>query len=246
MKRKWYIVLAACCSIATLSPALVSPAKAGHIVASNDDWVFSDWGFQLSPDAGTFAQNIASWFAGGEAGSFLVYSNHFGLTGTSLANSMTSAGHGWTIDTSIPFNLSTLMTYDGIFLGETPVDNSVLVDYVNADGNIYVFSGGDTEPPKWNDFLGEFGLRFESENNGLYGSIPISSSHSLFEGVEYLYHDIGTSVIDLNPSNPQNQVLVNYEGEWLFAVFDSEVIPEPATVLLFGLGSLLLRRRHRE
>lgn len=245
MKTKWRIVLVACCGLTSLSFAWISPARAGHIIAANDDWVFSDLGFQLSPDCGIFAQNIANWFTAGQTGAFLVYSDHFGLTGTSLADSMTSAGHSWTIDTSVPFNLSTLMTYDGIFLGATPVDNSVLVDYVNGDGDVYVFSGGDTEPHKWNDFLGAFGLGFQSENNGVYGSIPISSSHTLLAGVDYLYHDVGTSVIDLDPSNPQNQVIVNYEGEWLFGVFDSEVIPEPATILLLGLGSLLLRRRHR-
>ena len=195
-------------------------AQGGRIIVANDDWTLSDTGFTPPNDPGTFAQNVASWFTGGNPGKFLVFSDHFGLTGTMLADAMTAAGHTWIVDTSVPFNLCTLTSYDGVFLGVTPADNNVLIDYVNVGGNVYVFGGGSTEPAKWNTFLQYFGLQFGNVINGLIGNIPINSSYPLFAGVDYLYHVNGTPVIDLAPTDPKNQVLVTYQGEGLFAIYD--------------------------
>ena len=199
-------------------------SQGGRIVAANDDWTLSDRGFLPPNNPGVFAQNVAAWFTGGKLGKFLVYSDHFGLTGKMLADAMVAAGHTWIVDTSVTFDLPTLKGYNGVFLGVTPADNQVLIDYVNTGGNVYVFSGGDTEPYKWNTFLQHFGLQFNTVNNDIVGDIPISSSHALFAGVDYLYNNIGTSVLDLDPSDPNNQVLVTYQGEGLFAVYVSPSI----------------------
>jgi hypothetical protein len=91
-------------------------ANAGKIVLANDEWTLSDYGYgQSVSDPGVFATNVASWFTDGTTGNFLAYSSNFGLTGSSLANSMTSTGNSWTVSTSTTFDLATLSAYDGIF-----------------------------------------------------------------------------------------------------------------------------------
>ena len=208
-----------CCTGSSPGPG-PTPNKVGRIVASNDDWIFSDVGFTPPNDPGIFALNIASWFTGGRTGKFLVYSTHIYLTGSQLANTMISAGHTWTVNTSVTFDLATLTQYDGVFLGFTPVDNNILIDYVNAGGNVYVFSGAGSEAGKWNTFLQHFGLQFEAVNNNISGNIPVSSTHPLFAGVDYLYMNIGASVIDLDPTDPRNEIIAVYQGQGLFGVYD--------------------------
>lgn len=225
-----------------------SVCVAGRIVVANDDWTLSDRGFAAPNDADRFARNVVAWFTGGAAGDFLVYSDHFGLTGASLRNAITSAGHTWTVDTSTAFNLSTLLAYDGVFLGVTPAGNGVLTDYVNAGGNVYVMSGGNADdPPMWNHFLETFGLAF-GDQNSFVGDIPIGSSHALFAGVDHLYNINGTSILDLAPWDPRNQLLVNHDGQWIYAAYESgaNAVPVPGAVVLGVIGCGVaagLRRR---
>ncbi len=97
----------------------------GKIIVANDEWTLSDSGFGWTSDTKTFALNVASFFTGGGTGNFLVYSANFGLTGSSLSNAMTQAGHAWTISTSTAFTLQNLLQFDGVFLAETPAGPQV-------------------------------------------------------------------------------------------------------------------------
>lgn len=214
-------VLVSCLLVGT-----IAAAGQGRIVVNNDDWTFSARGFVAPNDAAKFAKNVAAWFTGGSPGSFLAYSNHLGLTGAQLATAMTSAGHTWLVNSTMPFTLANISAYDAVFLGVTPVDNQVLIDYVNAGGNVYVYSGGDTEPNKWNTFLEYFGLNFRKVNNGIIGNIPINSTHPLFAGVDHLYQNIGTSIVDLDPTDPTNKILVTYSGQALYAIYDPSRNPD--------------------
>jgi hypothetical protein len=113
----------------------------GRIIVAHDEVTLSNTGFSLAPDASQFALNVASWFTGSTAGNFLVFSTNFGLTESQLASTMTSAGHSWTVSTAVDFSLPNLLQYDAIFLAGTPADNQVLIDYVNAGGNVYLAGG---------------------------------------------------------------------------------------------------------
>lgn len=164
--------------------AVTSSAHAGEIVLANDEWTLSDAGYVGSNDPGQFALNVAAWFTGGGPGTFHAYSTNLGLTGGSLAATMTGGGHTWTTGTGISFDLPTLLT--GIFLASGPaLDSQVLIDYVEAGGNVYLaggtgFGGAATEAGLWNAFLNHFGLGFETSGyNGVSGSISISSPHPL-------------------------------------------------------------------
>lgn len=235
-------------------------AEAVIIVVNHDEWTLSNTGFaQATADPGTFATNIASLMAGG-FGTFHAYSTNFGLTQSSLATAMTGAGHAWTTGTGITFDLPTLLGYDGIFLGGNAADNDILIDYVEAGGNVYLMggtgAGGATaEAARWNTFLNHFGLNYVGGSyNGVSGTLATSSVHPIFAGVDHLYYDNGNTVTDLDAGDPRNQILeFSSQGIGLIGIYDSRlgngtgpVIPEPSTMLLLGLGGLgagLSRRR---
>ncbi len=222
-------------------------ASCGKILLANDEWTFTQTGFsQPIIDPGIFATNVGSWFTGGSAGNFLAYSTNFGLTGSALQSAMTSAGHNWTVSTGINFDLATLLTYDGIFLAGDAADNAVLLDYVNAGGNVYLaggtgWGGGSVaEANRWNSFLNSFGLGFGSSYNGVGGNIAIDSTHALFSGVDHLYQNNGNDALDINLFNPNAQLLVSYNGHGLYAVYDdtSVDVAEPKALALFCIGIL--------
>jgi PEP-CTERM putative exosortase interaction domain len=169
---------------------------------------------------------------------------------------MTSAGHSWTVSTGITFDLPTLCGYDGIFLAGDAADNTVLINYVNAGGNVYLaggtgWGGAEAEAARWNTFLNEFGLEFaDFYNYGLgYGNVPITSDHPIFDQVDHLYQLDGNDTLDINVIDPRSEVLVSINDHGLYAVYDSGApVPEPATMLLLGSGLIFLaafRRRFR-
>ncbi|MEW6219399.1 MAG: VPLPA-CTERM sorting domain-containing protein [Thermodesulfobacteriota bacterium] len=231
---------------------LAGPASAGKIVLANDEWTLSYAHYTEPNDPGVFATNVAAWFTGGSAGSFLAYSNNFGLTGTDLANSMTGAGHSWTVSTAVSFDLATLQAYDGVFLAGTAADTTVLTQYVQGGGNVYLaggtgWGGAGGEAALWNPFLNNFGLGLDTEYNGVSGSIPISSSHPIFNGVDHLHQGNGQDTLDL-VAGDNAETLVSYYGHGLYAVYEGAApVPVPAAGLLLasGLAGLAGVRRVR-
>jgi len=240
------------CVLASVTPARAQAPTPGKIVVANDEWTL-DTGFFPPNDPAVFVSNVTNWFTGGRPGRFLAYSNNHGVTSPLLADAVHAAGHSWTVSTALPFDVPTLLGYDGVFVGGYRADNQVLTDYVNAGGNVYAFGGtgdlGDaaSEAGAWNPFLAHFGLAFDGTRfNGVQYTIPINSDHPIFAGVDALYQDNGNSVLDLDPQDPRNQVLVTYHGEGLYGVFAP--VPEPGTLaLLVGPAGVLLafRRRRR-
>ena len=203
------------------------PQLTGKIVVVNDDWVLSNTGFAAPNDPGTFATNVAAWFTGGRPGKFHAYSDHFGLTGSSLASAMTSAGHTWTTGTAgFTFDLATLQEYDGIFLLVAPADNQVLIDYVESGGNVYLAYSGDGShlDEQYNTFVNHFGLGLGVINNGIVGNVAVSSPHPIFAGVDSLYNVNGSDIVDLAPADPRQTILVSQNGHGLYAVYDEAVV----------------------
>ena len=198
----------------------------GRIVVAHDEWTLSNSGFAQAPAAtAQFVQNVANWFTGGQPGSFRAWSSDFGLTGSTLAQTMTNAGHSWTVSTAGTFDLATLQQYDAVFIGNyfTGIGASVLTAYVNGGGNVYVCAGSAgaaSASTNWNPFLANFGLAYANVYNGVGGLEPIANSHPLFVGVTGLYQSNGNSITDLAPGDPANLVLVSHMSHGLYAVYD--------------------------
>jgi len=213
----------------------------GRIVVAHDEWTFTTQGFTNAPDAGVFAQNVASWFHGGQPGSFRAWSGNMGVTSTQLATTMTAAGHTWTVSTQGTFDLPTLLQYDGVFVVGTAVDADVLAQYVAAGGNVYVAAGTGLQDATFlNPFLQQFGLSLGALNN-LGGAYPISSPHPLFAGVGALFHNNGNSIALTGDAGPASQILVSSNGLGLYAVYDGSTGPIASNLSLgSGCGGLAL------
>jgi len=214
---------------------MVTSSKVGKIIINADEWTLSDAGYQQAPDTDKFVQNIANWFTGGKPGKFHGLSTNFGLTQGSIARSFASGGHTWTTGVNIPLTLESLRNYDGIFLGGDKVDSQLLIDYVNAGGNVYVMAGTGwggavVEANNWNPFLTAFGLKFAGQYNNITGKLSISDKHPIFAGVQALYTCNGNSITDLEADNPTNQIVLRYgDDQGLIAIYEGKPIA-PAKV----------------
>jgi len=210
----------------TLIFGMALSVQASLIVVANDEWPLSDADWN-TPDSELFALNVAKWFTGGVSGRFLVYSTDFGLTGSTLSNTMISAGNSWEIvdpSSFSHFDAAYLLQYfDAIFLAGNPADNSVLISYVNQGGNVYLAGGTGPEgyeEAQWNQFLSTFGLQFGYHWNAIVGNVTIDSSHPIFEGVHQLYQVNGNSIFPTDPANAHAQILVSKNGQGLYAVYE--------------------------
>ncbi|MBD2144469.1 LamG domain-containing protein [Sphaerospermopsis sp. FACHB-1194] len=190
----------------------------GRIVVNADESTLSDQGIKTIPDAATFALNIAKYFVGENKGKFHVLSNNFGLTGASLEQTMTKAGHTWTKGMNIPINLETLQKYDGIFIGGDLVENQVLIEYVKNGGKVYLCAGtgkggAQAEANNWNTFLAAFGLKIQGIYNAITGNIAVNNpNHSLFAGVTTLYQNNGNFITDLQTDSQLNQIILAHSS----------------------------------
>ena len=215
---------------------LVSPwiAAQGRIVVAHDEWTLSNSGFASASSTGRFAQNVAAWFTGGTAGSFRAWSSNFGVTQSSLANAMTTAGHTWTVSTAGTFDLATLRQYDGVFVVGDAINAAVLTQYVQTGGNVYVCAGtSGTDPSRLNPFLASFGLALGALNS-LSGTLPITNAHPVLAGVTSLYHNNGNSITVTGAPGAATQILVTQGSFGLYAVYDPAGI---ASATLGGIGS---------
>jgi PEP-CTERM motif len=226
--------------------ALSQSALAGRVILNNDEWTLTDFGFAAAtPSTSAFAANLASYMnIDGGACNLLVYSSNFGLTGSSLNSALTGAGCSVTYSTGA-FDLATLSTYDGVFLGgrQFGYNAAILTSYVNSGHSAYIAAGTASignEDVAWDSFAHLFGLDFGPSYNGVTGLRTVSGASPLFAGVSQLYFNNGNTV-GLYGSDPGAQIynlglLGVYEATSNSRLNPAIDVPEPATLALLGLG----------
>jgi hypothetical protein len=223
-------------------------ACAGTVIVANDEWTLSDTGFGHAPeDTERFVNNIASVFTSGSHGVFHAYSNNFSYTGTRLPAALAAAGHTYTAGTGFAFTPKNISIFDGLFLGGKYLnaeETDTLIDYVYKGGNVYIaggtrFGGPDREADAWDAFLGEFGMAFQPEYNGIHGNIPVGGTDNLlFAGVEALYQNSGSSISG-------SGIIISKGEHGLYALAHAQTVPVPSASLLLagGLAGLAFARQ---
>jgi hypothetical protein len=161
-----------------------------------------------------------------------VYSLNSGLTGDRLAATMRDAGHEWTIvdpASNVPVDLN---AYTAVFVGQAPVDNVALTEYVLNGGHVYVMGGtghGIADSSYWNGFLNAFGLHLDTEYNDITGVFPAVASHPLFAGVSSLVHVVGNDVRTTGLV-PAAQIVQVIGSHGVFAVYSDDSVLLPMTI----------------
>jgi hypothetical protein len=250
-------------SLSLVNVALLSPQKAARaqaVIAIGDEWLLSDDAFLNNNTATTaLARNIASFLTGGtNSGNFLAYSGNIGLTGTSLATTMTGNGYTWTVSTAQPFTLSTLSQYDAVLLaggfGSGAANAAVLQSYLNSGGSILILAGtgefGDasSEAGAWSPFLSSVGLAFGSTWFPVAGLIEVPAlpgGHPLRQNVDSVRWGFGQTAFELNAASPFTETALI--GQFGGAFGDQPIIstyqvvnsaaPEPGSMFLLAAGA---------
>ena len=229
---------------------LASVTQAATIIVNADEWATSNTGYTQAgaSNVDQFAQNLVA-----EMGTTLhAYSTNFAYTQSAFNTSLANAGATYTTGTGISFDLATLNTYSGIFLGGTylsAAEQIVLGQYVAGGGNVYIsagtgIGGAAAEAAAWNTFLNPFNIQLTGSYVGPTGNIA-TGGDAIFNGVNQLYFNnangmaLTGNVVCCSPNNNQA----------LFAVsrMNPAAVPLPAGGVLLlsagALGGFALRRR---
>ncbi|MDX2022506.1 MAG: Calx-beta domain-containing protein, partial [Deltaproteobacteria bacterium] len=169
----------------------------GKVVVDSDEWILSNQGFSPGVSGAEFAVNLANYFAPAGGGRFLDFQTgpqwpH----GEELHAALALAGHSheWSPSDGSGKDLESLLTYDGLFVGDLDAQYiDTLNAYVALGGNVFLTLGTGFYSPAeessvWSSFLKRYG--FEIDGTSTYGSscaaLAPSSQHFLFNSVSWL------------------------------------------------------------
>lgn len=197
-------------------------ADGGRIVVANDEWTLSNQGFNFAGQSvQQFVSNVIGYFGG--PGDYLAIATNFGLTQGLLKDAVEATGSTWTVVPTAP-SLDEMLEYDGVFSAGVPggVTSQLMTAYVNAGGHLYIAGGAAAggEVQLWNGVLHMHGLSFQAGFNGVGGIIDVSSAdHPVLAGVQQLYQNNGSSIVDLTDGDAA-EVIFYLDEDGLYAVVE--------------------------
>jgi RHS repeat-associated protein len=200
----------------------------GRIIVGHD--VNTLGSFVAGANEDQFAVNLAQWLTGATTGKILAVESSPGDGTRDYAPSVKAAlaTAGFTVtyisDPSAvsTVTLSNLQQYNAVFVGITwptvaSINTTVLTQYVNSGGNVYIYGGVDGNPaieaPFLNPFLQAFGLAFDTAAYNGLASVNITSTHPIFTGItgKTLGCGNGQDIHDLG-TNP-NASIIQFQGQ---------------------------------
>ncbi|QDV75138.1 hypothetical protein [Botrimarina mediterranea] len=214
------------------APALSHESLAGKVLVLGDDWMLSDYAFDIDPNGtGLLASGLADFLVGEAPASFLVVSDTLpeipfgprGLLGNELAQWMGDHGHSWTIDPLADLDFANLASYDALMLGGQVASGEAnaiaLQKYVLAGGSVLLVGGtGDfgsaqNEADAWAPFLSRFGLSLGNEllaaDPGALTQLPVQvETEILPPALASVVWGQGQLAVADVPSNPRTSVFL--------------------------------------
>ena len=193
----------------------------GKIVVSADEWPTTNEGYTKTVSGSTdqFVKNVANYFTGGAQGHFLIATDNFAYA-SSFRNSLTSAGHTFVHDK----NATNYSDYDGIFIGGQAYNITLLTNYVESGGCVYVVGGTGFNNERGillNPFLNQYGLEFDPYPNTGKWLITNFSFPQLFSGVTNLYTWNPNEMMSVLGPYPNTQIVSNQFGYNWWAVYEA-------------------------
>jgi RHS repeat-associated protein len=223
----------------------------GRIVAGHD--VNTLGSFVAGPNEDQFAVNLARWLTAASAGKLLAVESAPSDGTRNYAPSVKAAlaAANFTVNyISNPaivsaVTLADLEEYDAVFVGitwpvEATISPSVLSQYVNAGGNVYIYGGVDAgasgEAAFLNPFLQNFGLAFDTGSYNGLNSVNITSTHPIFNGLtgKTLGSGNGQDIHDLG-TNPLASVIQFQGPDGVYAIVNAPTATLTGSVTDDGL-----------
>jgi hypothetical protein len=253
-------------AIVTLLILAAMPAVGQSIFVSNDEQ-FTSANFLPADNDKRLVQNMAAWLTTfTTTKNILILSNNQGLNNAALVSYLGPGfgNLGYTVFGPMVAAPATLLTgggiplYDAVFVsgdcrnyplvfgntncaaGFAALD-TVLVNYVNAGGNVFLEVGltCDTGSVTWNPFLNAFGMAIVHGCNGIsQQNVNVSAfvtqplyGPALFPGVNSVYIDEGEDVQNLHTNNGV-QIFNDTSGNGLYGAWRPTCSQPP-----YGTGS---------
>lgn len=210
----------------------------GRLLAVSDDWMISS----SSPDSEQFAISSMDWLTEGNSNKTILFDKgyHDYFSNDDMIIALQDHGYNVAITDPLTWDAATLDTYGAVVWSSAFEGlGQKLLDYTNTGGNVMIV-GGQGGPSsvilERNTLLNPYGIA--DGDIIMNGSVQITSfsSHPSVQGVTHLY--------SLNPSN--FYLLSSFDGTVVSSQNDINyaiAVPEPTTLILLGLGGLLIRKR---
>lgn len=264
LRRAIGLVLVCACGEALAQP--------GSIILTGDEWMVSNQAFTANAtQTRQFVDNIGNCFDNGGPASFAVLTSHPVAYNTQFKNRLISQGHSVVTSPGGPFTLANLQQYDGVFLAGAAwsgaANAAALTAYVQGGGHVMVMAGTGSsaaaQQAAWSPFLSTFGLglggQFFAPPPGSaplqMGVTPLPNAATV--GLTSVSWSFGQTALDLNPSDPLNQVAAwgnfanlaaanipgNPQSVPIIATWN--IVPTPGTAAVMVVGLLLAAPQRR-